>query len=210
MPDFQIEKSVLAEGFNAIAGVDEVGRGSLFGPVVAAAVVFSRDWIEKAPSGWLSEVDDSKRLTPQKRKKLARLIVLQASSFGVGLVTNREVDKKNVYWASLDAMRKAVHTLPEEPNFLLVDGFCINDVHYPQIAVIHGDRKSISIASASIVAKVIRDEMMDEIDRIYKGYSLSKNKGYGTKAHYKALQELGPTSFHRMTFNLKGQEGDEF
>jgi ribonuclease HII len=201
--DFQIEKRVLKKGFKAIAGVDEAGRGALFGPVVAAAVVLPLALRGPGLSGWVEEIDDSKVIPALKRKKLARAILANAVSVGVGLATNYEIDQKNIYWASLSAMRRAVENMPQPPDFILVDGFRLNDVNYAQKNIVQGDRKSISIAAASIVAKVLRDEMMIHLDKVYEGYALSKNKGYGTREHYQALKEMGPTLFHRLTFNLR-------
>jgi len=154
----------------------------------------------------MREINDSKLISPVKRKRLAKLILTFASSVGIGVVTNKEIDKKNIYWASLEAMKKAVKNLPIHPDFLLVDGFRLNDVNYPQKSIPKGDRKSNSIAAASIIAKVLRDEMMDNLDKIYKRYFLSKNKGYGTMDHYRALELIGPSSFHRFSFNLKAKK----
>jgi ribonuclease HII len=192
----------MRKGFKAIAGVDEVGRGALFGPVVAAAVILPNAIMKRSLPRWAKEIDDSKVISPLKRKKVARAIIRNAASIGVGLATNFEIDRKNIYWASIDAMKKAVENMPITPDFILVDGFSLNDVNYPQLGIPQGDKKSISIAAASIVAKVLRDEMLVRLDRIYEGYSLSKNKGYGTREHYKALKEAGATYFHRQTFNL--------
>jgi len=203
MADFQIEKRIIKRGFRAIAGVDEAGRGAIFGPVVAAAVIFPPVLIGIRLSGWAEEIDDSKMISPPKRKRLAEAILANATSVGIGSATNYEIDQKNIYWASLRAMRRAVENMPAAPDFILVDGFRLNDVNYPQRSIVQGDRKSTSIAAASIVAKVLRDEMMVHLDKVYEGYSLSKNKGYGTKEHYKALKEMGPTLFHRFTFNLR-------
>jgi len=207
MADFRIEKVIIKKGFNALAGLDEVGRGAIFGPVVAAAVIFPQAIIrEKDDVDWVREIDDSKVISPAKRKRLAKEILTSASSVGIGVVTNKEIDQKNIYWASLEAMKKAVQNLPMPPDFLLVDGFILNDVNYPQIRVLKGDRKSNSIAAASIIAKVFRDEMMDNLDKIYKGYFLSRNKGYGTRDHYRALELIGPSPFHRLSFNLKAKK----
>ena len=203
MADFWIEKKILTRGFKAIAGVDEAGRGALFGPVVAAAVVFPCPVIKGRVANWAEEINDSKLLSSAKRKRLAKIILTHAASIGVGLATNHEIDRRNIYWASLIAMKRAVQNMSLSADFLLVDGFSLNSVNYPQIGVPKGDRKSITIAAASIIAKVLRDEMMIRLDKIYEGYSLSKNKGYGTKEHYKALKERGPTALHRMSFNLK-------
>lgn len=203
MADFWIEKKILTRGFKAIAGVDEAGRGALFGPVVAAAVVFPCPVIKGRVANWAEEINDSKLLSSAKRKRLAKIILTHAASIGVGLATNHEIDRRNIYWASLIAMKRAVQNMSLSADFLLVDGFSLNSVNYPQIGVPKGDRKSITIAAASIIAKVLRDEMMIRLDKIYEGYALSKNKGYGTKEHYKALKERGPTALHRMSFNLK-------
>lgn len=205
MPDFRIEREILKRGFKAIAGLDEVGRGALFGPVVAAAVILPVPFIQRKIYGWLREIEDSKRLSPTKRKELAKLIVANAETVGVGLASHEEVDKKNVYWASLEAMKRAFTSMSWKPDFLLVDGFNLNDVNYPQMRVPKGDQKSISIAAASIVAKVFRDQMIVRLDTLFSGYSLAKNKGYGTKDHFRALHDLGPTVFHRRSFNLEGK-----
>ncbi|NIM59803.1 MAG: ribonuclease HII [Candidatus Aminicenantes bacterium] len=203
MADFQIEKRIIKRGFRAIAGVDEAGRGAIFGPVVAAAVILPPLLIGSRLSGWIEEIDDSKVISPSKRKRLAEAILANAFSVGVGSATNFEIDQKNIFWASLSAMRRAVESMPLAPDFILVDGFRLNDVNYPQRSIVQGDRKSISIAAASILAKVLRDEMMIHLDKIYEGYALSKNKGYGTREHYKALKKMGPTLYHRLTFNLR-------
>lgn len=203
MADFRIEKKVMREGYSLIAGVDEVGRGALFGPVVAAAVILSERLIRGSSAGWVREIDDSKLLSAAKRTRLAKAILANAASVGIGSATSFEIDRENIYWASINAMRRAVENLAIAPDLILVDGFGLNDVNYPQKIIRKGDKKSITIAAASIVAKVFRDEMMMHMDRFFEGYSLSKNKGYGTKDHYQALREKGPTLFHRLSFNLR-------
>lgn len=203
LADFWIEKRIIKRGFEAIVGVDEAGRGALFGPVIAAAVIFPLPIMKRKLTGWIKEINDSKLLSSIKREKLARIILSRAASVGVGLATNDEIDRQNIYWASFMAMRRAIENMPMSPDFLLVDGFYLNGVNYPQIGVRKGDRKSISIAAASIIAKVLRDEMMVQLDKVYEGYALSKNKGYGTKEHYIALKKMGPTALHRVSFNLK-------
>ncbi|MFQ5720865.1 MAG: ribonuclease HII [Candidatus Aminicenantales bacterium] len=203
MADFWIEKKILKKGFKAIAGVDEAGRGALCGPVVAAAVILPLSLIKGRREAWLEKVNDSKLLTPRQRNDLAKDILAKADSVGIGLATNEEIDRQNIYWASLTAMKRAVDSMAIRPDFLLVDGFCLNIVNYPQIGVRQGDRKSLTIAAASIIAKVLRDKMMRQMDKIYEGYALAKNKGYGTKEHYTALKKKGPCSWHRMSFNLK-------
>jgi len=202
LADFTLEEQILEKGFTNICGVDEAGRGALFGPVVAAAVILPDRFIQKREPEWVEEIDDSKLLSSSKRERLARKIISHASSVGIGLATNQEIDKRNIYWASLMAMRRAIKKLTTRPGFLLVDGFQLNGVHYPQMRVPQGDTKCITIAAASIIAKVRRDELMKRFDKIYEGYALSRNKGYGTKEHYKALSTKGATPLHRRSFNL--------
>ena len=204
MAGFDLEDECRGGGCRTIAGIDEAGRGALFGPVVAAAVILPLDALRggDAPA-WVGRVRDSKLLTPGSRLRLFREIRAAALSIGVGLASQAEIDRINIYWASLLAMRRAAEGLSLPPDILLVDGFALKDVKYPQRAVPQGDRKSVSIASASIVAKVVRDGMMEFLDEVYGGYGLARNKGYGTAAHYRALREMGPTPFHRATFNLK-------
>jgi len=202
MADFNLERDLLKKGLKLIAGVDEVGRGALFGPVVAAAVIFPDRLILGPRRRWLREVNDSKLIQPEKRKNLALRVCREAAAVGIGYASSLQVDEKNIYWASLEAMKKAVANLPLTPETLLIDGFILKDVDCSQTGVRQGDRKSISIAAASILAKVFRDEIVGILDHIYQGYGLSKNKGYGTREHYHALQELGPTALHRRTFNL--------
>jgi len=201
MPDFRREIELIEDGFQSVAGLDEAGRGALFGPVVAAAVIFPEHLIRR-PFGWMKEIDDSKRLSPRRRERIGRLILNHARAIGVGWVSNREIDAGNIARASFEAMRRSLRRLAVDPDFLLVDGFRLIDVKYFQEKVVQGDRKSITIAAASIVAKVFRDEMIDHMDRIFEGYSLKSNKGYGTRSHYSALRRLGPSPLHRRSFNL--------
>lgn len=205
MASFEVEQQIRERGCSRIAGVDEAGRGALFGPVVAAAVILPGRWIDAPVEGWLKEVNDSKLLSPAKRKDLAARIASFAETIGVGVATSREVDQKNVYWASLEAMKRAVDNLSLKPDFLLIDGFQSRKEGFscPQLGIPGGDRKCLSIAAASIVAKVVRDEMVVLLEGAFGGYFLAKNKGYGTREHYLALRELGPTPLHRLTFNLK-------
>ena len=203
MPDFSIERMYLDRGLERIAGLDEAGRGSLFGPVVAAAVVLPPSWIRGDSPPWLAGVDDSKRLSPAKREKLARLLLQEALGVGLGLATNREVDRLNIQRASLTAMKRAAAGLEAAPDVLLVDGCALNDVHYVQERVIHGDQRSLSIAAASILAKVLRDRMMVRLDGMFEGWGLSRHKGYGTREHFLALAKSGATPLHRQSFNLR-------
>ena len=202
MANFQIERDYLSTGCRIIAGVDEVGRGALFGPVVAASVIFPESVIRGKVIRGIEEIDDSKLLTPKKRKRLAWLIMSEAEAVGIGVATNKEIDRDNIYWASLKAMKRAIHSLSKNPEVVLVDGISFKEVNFAHKCIPQGDKKSISIASASIVAKVIRDKMMVLLDKVFSGYALEKNKGYGTREHYQALKEIGPTPFHRLTFNL--------
>jgi ribonuclease HII len=201
--DFYIERQTAERGFRNIAGIDESGRGALFGPVVASAVMFSSFHIKKKPNGWIKEINDSKLLSVKKRKMLFPLILENADSVGIGIATNLEIDRNNILWASMEAMRRAVKNMSKKVDFLLVDGLELNNVNCLQKRICKGDQKSISIAAASIVAKVYRDHLIEGLSQIFSGYSLEKNKGYGTVEHYLALKKLGPTVFHRMSFRLK-------
>ena len=205
MADFEIEASFAAEGARSIAGVDEVGRGALCGPVVAAAVILPFSWIA-SPSlrpEWLSSVDDSKLLTARRRSRLAASLLAAASAVGFGACSSLEVDRLNVHRASLEAMRRAVEMLSIPPGAVLVDGFGLRGYEGRQQAVIRGDRKSLSIAAASILAKVLRDAMMDRFALLFPGYGLERNKGYATRGHIRALAERGPSAFHRTSFRLQ-------
>jgi len=203
VPDFALERLHFARGRRRIAGVDEAGRGALCGPVVAAAVVFPESFLEGVFPDWLRKTDDSKRLSPGLRAELARRIATESRAAAVGLATEAEVDRLNVFRAAHLAMRRAVEILPEIPGIVLVDGPALRDFPFPQEAVPQGDRKSFSIAAASIVAKVVRDGIMAAGGEIYRGYGLERNKGYGTREHYLALEALGPSPFHRRTFRLQ-------
>lgn len=195
-----------------MAGVDEAGRGCLFGPVVAAAVILplSVSDLAEDPSGWpdwLREIDDSKRLTPRKRRRLAQKILLEAEAVGLGQISSAEIDRINIFQASLTAMRRAVDALAVRPDALLLDGFPLKDVDYPLKPIPGGDSASVSIAAASIIAKVFRDEVLMSLDSVFRGYGLARHKGYGTPEHYRALSRLGPTPYHRRSFRLGPRVG---
>ncbi len=183
-------------GFKYIAGIDEAGRGPLAGPVVAAAVIF--------PVGvFLPGVDDSKKLTSHKREELYQEIVERALAFGLGEADVETIDQINIGQASLQAMRRAVETLPLSPDLLLVDGNRpIPGMKVEQRTVIGGDAKCFSIASASILAKVTRDRTMEAYEVLYPGYGFSQNRGYGTRFHQEAVTNLGPCEIHRRSFSL--------
>ena len=180
-----------------ICGIDEVGRGPLAGPVVACAVVLPKDVT-------ILYLNDSKKLSEKKRELLYDEIMEKAVAVGIGAVGPARIDEINILQATYEAMRMAIEDLTgklgKEPDLLLNDAVTIPEVDIPQVPIIKGDAKSISIAAASIVAKVTRDHLMIEYDQILPGYDFAKNKGYGTKAHIAGLKELGATPIHRKTF----------
>ncbi len=182
-------------GAQRVAGVDEAGRGSLAGPVVAAAVVLSRGG-ETALSG----LTDSKLLTPTAREALYAAIVDVAEDVGVGVVEERVIESRNILRASLLAMERAVCSLSVTPDLLLIDGIHPLSLSLPQEAIPHGDRLIPAISAASVVAKVVRDRMMDVYDRSFPGYGFRQHKGYGTEAHRRCLALLGPSVIHRRGF----------
>ena len=186
------ERLAYKEGASFIAGVDEVGRGPLAGPVVAAAVILPKN-IEDLG------FDDSKKLSASKREDIYRLIQEKAIAIGIGIVDADIIDKVNIYQASRLAMQQAVSELKIQPDYLLIDAMKI-DVNTPQIGIIKGDAKSISIAAASIVAKQVRDQMMQEFDELYPGYDFDNNAGYGTPKHLEGLKSKGICPIHRKTF----------
>lgn len=187
------EDSLTRQGHAIIAGLDEVGRGSLAGPVVAAAVILDR-------KSSLPGVRDSKLLSEKSRRREFGKIALSARAYSFGVVDAREVDRINILEATRRAMESAINSLPITPDALLVDAVEHLDLPQPQKSLIHGDRRCLSIAAASILAKVFRDEMMTEFDSLFPGYSFHRNKGYGTLAHRRALNSLGPSALHRKTF----------
>jgi ribonuclease HII len=198
----RLEKGLFRGGARLIAGIDEVGRGSLFGPVVAAAVILPQAWLTGRPPAWAGEVDDSKIVTPPRRAALAAALLEEAAAVAVGLASASEIDELNIHRAAQLAMVRAVDSLPDPPDVLLVDGFAIKEVKYRQMGIPRGDRTSRSIAAASIVAKVFRDGLMTTFDALYEGYGLARNKGYGTEEHLRALRDKGPTGLHRTSFKL--------
>ena len=202
MASLRLEKALARGGARSIAGVDEVGRGSLFGPVVAAAVILPSDWLARRPPAWVSDVVDSKLLRPARRSELAASLLREAAAVGLGLASAREIDDLNILRATHLAMARALANLAQPPDFVLVDGFPIKDVDYRQMGIPRGDRTCRSIAAASIVAKVFRDGLMGIFDGLYEGYGLARNKGYGTEDHIRSLRERGPSGLHRTSFKL--------
>ncbi|RKX20856.1 MAG: ribonuclease HII [Candidatus Zixiibacteriota bacterium] len=190
----QIEEMLRNKGCQFICGVDEVGRGPLAGPVVAAAVILPED-LE------LDGLDDSKKLSPVRRNKIFEQIINSDTICAIGIIDNESIDKINILKASLMAMRKAVMDLKKAPDFVIVDGtFPIPKLDYPQFAVVKGDSRCRSIAAASVVAKVTRDRIMEKYDAMYPGFSFSKHKGYPTAEHIEELRREGPCDIHRKSF----------
>jgi ribonuclease HII len=190
----RFEDEARAAGHVVVAGVDEVGRGALCGPVVAAAVVLGDGF---DPEG----LDDSKRLTRRRREALDARIRERARGFAVGFAGPAEIDRVNILEATLLAMRRAVLGLPEKPDLLLVDALTVPGLDVEQRAIVKGDALSVSIAAASIVAKVARDAFMRTLDREHPGYDLARNMGYGSEEHRAALRRLGPSTIHRRSFH---------
>jgi ribonuclease HII len=191
--DQRLEKWARRKGYRYIAGVDEVGRGALFGPVCAAATVLD---LRKVPEG----IYDSKKLSPKQRELLAENIRETALTYSTAFVEARIIDEINILQATLEAMREAIRTLNRVPDFLLCDGYLIPGCNIPQRSIIKGDAQSVSIAAASILAKVERDRLISKLDSEYPGYDLIHNKGYATERHLEALSRFGPTVLHRQTF----------
>ncbi|HVP37480.1 MAG TPA: ribonuclease HII [Terriglobales bacterium] len=188
------ERGLWGKGYKLVAGVDEVGRGPLAGPVVAACVIFPEDIN-------LPGIDDSKKLTPKKREELYQKIKENALDFGIGIIQEREIDKLNIFRASLKAMQKAISSMENAPHFLLIDGNQkIPHLDIPQLPVIKGDTLSLSCGAASIIAKVERDRMMKKLHKKYPQFSFDQNKGYASKEHLEALVKFGPCKIHRRSF----------
>lgn len=179
--------------YGTICGIDEAGRGPLCGPVVAAAVILPDEYN-------ILYINDSKKLSETKREEVYKEIDKYAVAYGVGIVSPERIDEINILQATYEAMRTAIHKLSVTPDTLLNDAVTIPMVDIKQVPIIKGDAKSQSIAAASIVAKVTRDHLMEEYDKLYPEYGFAKHKGYGTAAHIKAIKEYGPCPIHRRTF----------
>ena len=195
-PTFVEEEMLAAQGYFRVAGIDEAGRGPLAGPVVAAAVILPQGF--DAP--WLGLVRDSKQLTGATRELLYRHICEAALSVGVGLCDSLTIDRRGIVASTRLAMRQAVYQLQPPAESLLIDYMSLPEVRLPQKPITHGDGLCLSIACASIVAKVTRDHLMVEFDGVYPGYGFRKHKGYGTPEHFSCLQRLGPCPIHRRSF----------
>ncbi|MBU0972505.1 MAG: ribonuclease HII [Proteobacteria bacterium] len=190
---WEFEHAALEKGYHTIAGIDEAGRGPLAGPVVSAAVVLPPDF--SCPG-----IDDSKKLSEKRRDALFPVIQAQALAVGIGMADHREIDRINVLAAALLSMKRAVQNLAVGPDFLLVDGTFTLAMDLPQQAIVKGDARSISIAAASIIAKVTRDKLMTDFHKTYPQYDFIRHKGYPTKAHKQAIIQYGPCPIHRTSF----------
>ena len=193
---WKIENSYFNNGIKLICGVDEAGRGPLAGPVCAAAVILP-------PNIEIPGLNDSKKLTDKKRRELSPIIKEQALAYGIAFANEKEIDDINILQATFLAMQRAIDMLQIKPELALIDGNREKDFGVPVKSIIHGDSLSASIAAASVLAKVARDDLMLEIAQQYPEYGFDIHKGYGTKAHYAALTQHGPSPVHRMTFLRK-------
>jgi ribonuclease HII len=186
------EKKYRAQGFHFLGGVDEVGRGPLAGPVVCAAVILPEAFC-------LPGIDDSKKLSEKRREEFEEIIRKEALAISVSMIHANEIDEINIYEATKKAMKSAIASLNPKPDFLLIDAMKL-DIPFPSLSIIKGDAKSVSIAAASIVAKVIRDRLMKDLAKEYPEYGFHQNMGYGTKEHISAIQQHGITPYHRKSF----------
>ncbi len=196
MVDFKIEDEYLNRQYRAVCGIDEAGRGPLAGPVYAAAVILPRDAV-------ILGLDDSKKLTEKKREELFDVITETAAAYSIGFADEKEIDEINILQATFLAMKRAVDALPVKPDFALVDGNRDPELGIDTLTVVKGDAKSMSIAAASVLAKVSRDRFMREAAKKYPQYEFDKHKGYGTKLHYERIEQYGICDIHRKTFLKK-------
>lgn len=189
---YEYEQELYEKGIELIGGIDEVGRGPLIGPVVTACVILPKNYI-------LEGLTDSKKLSEKKREKFYDILMNDAISIGIGIVDEKEIDKVNIYQATKEAMAQAVDNMEIKPEHILVDAMPL-ELEIPTTSIIKGDAKSITIAAASVIAKVTRDRMLDELDKIYPMYDLKHNKGYPTKKHLEAIEKYGITKYHRLSY----------
>ena len=190
--NYKYESALLSKGIKLIAGVDEVGRGPLIGPVVAAAVILP-------PNYKLDGLTDSKKLSEKKREYYFDIIKKDAIAIGIGIVDEKKIDEINIYEATKVAMKEAISNLKPQPEHILIDAMPLN-LAIPTTSIIKGDLLSLTISAASVIAKVTRDHMLYEIDKEYPMYDLKHNKGYGTKKHIEAIKEYGITKYHRLSY----------
>lgn len=205
VPTFEAEAALWAEGYHAVAGIDEVGRGPVAGPVVAAAVVLYRE--PRDERAWYADLRDSKLLTERQRERLSALIRSEAIAWGIGAVSPQDIDGFGILRANRWAMQQALDALQTPADHLLLDGREWLALPLPQRSVVKGDRLVCSIAAASIIAKVYRDHLMQEAEALYPGYGFAQHKGYCTAAHVAAIQRLGPCAIHRRSFAPIGELG---
>ena len=189
---YKYENELYSKGINYIGGVDEVGRGPLIGSVVAACVVLPKDFV-------LEGLTDSKKLSEKKRDEYFQIINEKAIAIGIGIVDEKKIDEVNIYEATKIAMKEAIKNTNIKLEHVLIDAMPL-DIEVPTTSIIKGDSKSISIAAASVIAKVTRDRMMYDLDKVYPMYDLANNKGYGTKKHIEAIKKYGITKYHRLSF----------
>lgn len=201
MPDLSLERELQQHGHTLIAGIDEAGRGAWAGPVMAAAVILPLAQPDKLDALLQAGVNDSKQVTARRRERLYALIRQTAVAVGMGGVSAAQIDKDGILYATRVAMRRAVSILPAQPHALLIDAVDLTaDVPLPQKHLFFGDAISLSIAAASIIAKVSRDRFMARLDALYPGYNFTRHKGYGTRAHQAALDQLGVSAIHRRSY----------
>ncbi|WP_446899813.1 ribonuclease HII [Clostridium sp. LBM24168] len=181
-----------------IAGVDEVGRGPLAGPIAAGAVVFNLNC--RKDSDLILGIKDSKKLSPKKREQLSEIIKERAVSYSIAIINNSEIDGRGISWCNNEVLRRAVKGLKVPVDMVLSDGYAVNNLDIDNKFIIKGDAKSVSIAAASIIAKVYRDKLMEEYDKVYPYYNFSSNSGYGTKEHIEAIKKYGVCKLHRLSF----------
>ena len=193
---WRYEREALADGFEIVCGVDEAGRGPLAGPVCAAAVILPRETV-------IEGLNDSKKLTDKKRRELYDVITQTAAAYGIAFASEQEIDEVNILQATFLAMERAMQKLAVRPQLALIDGNRARDFGLPVRTIVHADALSASVAAASILAKVTRDRLMEELDGEYPQYGFAVHKGYGTKRHYEALRAFGPCPIHRRTFLRK-------
>ena len=193
------EREAFTDGVKLVCGVDEAGRGPLAGPVCAAAVILPPELV-------IPGLNDSKKLTDKKRRELYDVITAEAVSYGIAFASEKEIDEINILQATFLAMARAMEKLSPQPELALIDGNRAKDFGLPVRTIVKGDSLSASIAAASILAKVTRDRLMEQYDETYPQYGFAVHKGYGTKRHYEALREFGPSPIHRMTFLKKFYE----
>ena len=190
-----IEEKLIRAGISTIAGVDEAGRGACAGPLVVAATI-----LKDPKSVALKEVRDSKELTAQKREELFDLVISESISYAIIEISPTEIDSIGLHKSNLEGMRRAIHALKTEPQYILTDGYRIDGLNAPSLAVWKGDQVALTISAASILAKVHRDRIMDKLDEQYPGYGFAAHKGYVTRSHEKSLSELGVSEIHRRSY----------